>query len=1384
MQKILYLSLLIFLFLIGKIQAQIVSIPDINFKNKLIALGVDTNNDGNIQKTEITMLTSLNVSNCNISSLVGIDSFLNLSNLNCSQNQLTSLDVDNLMNLTILNCSNNQIASLDVSSSTNLITLNCANNQIANLNVMGLSNLEILDCSGNLYTSLSLNTCTSLTNLIVASPNMLSFSCSGIPLTNNFDILGCTNLQSITFDGSLRGSLDLSFLADLQTINASNNSYLGIIQADGCPNLQTINCPNNHLSNLYIPASFSIQSMNLAENNFSSLDVTSQSQLTSLNVSGCTNLQTLACNNIQLTSLNISACTYLETLNCEYNQLTSLNASSLPALKNLYCHHNQLNNLPINGSNSLIHLNAAYNQLISLSGMTNMLQYLDVSHNNLSSLNTASANYLKNLNCNSNALTSLVMSSGTYLKRLDCGNNMLSSITVNNSTFLNTLYCYNNQLTSLAVSGLSSLDTLACHNNQLTTLLATGQPQLKYLTCYNNQLTNLTLTNNAYMYLDCHNNQLSSLDLSNNGANGLDCSDNPLTLLLPGYVHDSLICKNTLITSLEARDLVSLNKVNVSGCTNLQTLNVANSAIDTLELSACNSLQELHCDSTSISTLDLAALSNLQIVTCSYMQYLAGFDVSGLANLQTLIYNNNYNTTVTSLDLSACSNLQTLSCFNGSLTTLNLTACNSLQSIHCENNLITSLNLTPLLNLVYVNCAYNQIPNLDVSNHTNLQELYCNNNPLLTALNIQGCSSLQTLNCANNVLLASLDASNLANLQTLDCGSFSTAGQLSSLDITACNNLIHLDCSNQQLFSLNLPAATNLEYLDCSGNLLTSLDVSSFTNLQTFYCAVNQIGTLNLDSNTALQDLRCGVNQLTVLDASNCPNLYLLSCVGNPLLALFVKNGKQEQLYFNNTPSLQYICVDPNELASVKQAAIANGNINTVINSYCSFSPVNNFNTLSGSAIFDMNTNGCTTTDPKYTFLKTAITNGVDTGYFYTNNLGNYLNYVGTGSYTLIPKPQNPTYFSTSPATVNFPATFNNSQVQDFCILPNGISPDVEVVLVPLMKARPGFSTNYSILFHNKGNTVASGTIVLDFMGANMTLTQLNTPPSSQTANQLVWTYSNLQPFESRTILLTMQMAPPPINNINNVLNFHVNISLTGDLDNSDNDYLAYEVLAGAFDPNDKTCLEGKVVHPNKIGDYLHYLVRFQNTGNLPAENVKVIDLIDKSRFDISTVQILATSHSAYIKMEDNALQFYFENIMLADSFSNEPESHGYALFKVKSKAGMPPSISVSNKASIYFDYNTPIVTNNTITTFSNTVNINSAIEEAFFQLYPNPTQNILTIETPKSASFVMFDIMGKEVMEVQIENGKQNINVSNLPKGMYWLKEKKSSAGVKFVKQ
>ena len=107
---------------------------DPDFAKKLQELGhiSDAENITPADMENIAAITSLHVTGTDdasgLTSLQGIEYFESLTYLNCSNNQLTSLDVSANTALTELYCFSNQLTSLDISRNTVLTELSCSDN--------------------------------------------------------------------------------------------------------------------------------------------------------------------------------------------------------------------------------------------------------------------------------------------------------------------------------------------------------------------------------------------------------------------------------------------------------------------------------------------------------------------------------------------------------------------------------------------------------------------------------------------------------------------------------------------------------------------------------------------------------------------------------------------------------------------------------------------------------------------------------------------------------------------------------------------------------------------------------------------------------------------------------------------------------------------------------------------------------------------------------------------------------------------------------------------------------------------------------------------------------------------------------------------------------
>src|SRR5690606_6984189 len=133
-----------------------------------------------------------------------------------------------------------------------------------------------------------------------------------------------------------------------------------------------------------------------------------------------------------------------------------------------------------------------------------------------------------------------------------------------------------------------------------------------------------------------------------------------------------------------------------------------------------------------------------------------------------------------------------------------------------------------------------------------------------------------------------------------------------------------------------------------------------------------------------------------------------------------------------------------------------------------------NYNTITGSVLFS-NSDSCNENDITY-LTKVVINDGTEEGASFTNQNGEYTFFTQDGTFTITPDIENPSFFNITPAfeTVIFADSDNYEEIVNFCITPNGVHNDLEVVIAPIDPARPGFKATYKIVYRNKGNQVMS----------------------------------------------------------------------------------------------------------------------------------------------------------------------------------------------------------------------------------------------------------------------------------------------------------------------
>jgi hypothetical protein len=135
-------------------------------------------------------------------------------------------------------------------------------------------------------------------------------------------------------------------------------------------------------------------------------------------------------------------------------------------------------------------------------------------------------------------------------------------------------------------------------------------------------------------------------------------------------------------------------------------------------------------------------------------------------------------------------------------------------------------------------------------------------------------------------------------------------------------------------------------------------------------------------------------------------------------------------------------------------------------------------------------------------------------------------------------------------------------------------------------------------------------------------------------------------------------------------------------------------------------------------------------------------------------------SHSFVTRISNTGkAEFIFENINLPfDDLNND----GYVTFKIKTKPTLVEGDTFSNSASIYFDYNAPIVTLPYTTTLQ-TLGTDDFGFETYFNLYPNPVTSLVTIdrkELIKVKTLEVYNMLGQLTLVITNAENSNTIDV------------------------
>jgi len=452
-------------------------------------------------------------------------------------------------------------------------------------------------------------------------------------------------------------------------------------------------------------------------------------------------------------------------------------------------------------------------------------------------------------------------------------------------------------------------------------------------------------------------------------------------------------------------------------------------------------------------------------------------------------------------------------------------------------------------------------------------------------------------------------------------------------------------------------------------------------------------------------------------------------------------------------------------------------------------------NLVTGKVFQDLNGNCIPDTNELGIANRPVIANGGDF-YTYTDANGNYALHVDTGTYSVT--EIQPLYYaiscpSTGAYTLNFPAQFDTSANNNFSDSILFYCSDLTVDIGTTNMS--SCMTEWVGINYCNNGTVPDTSVVINFT-LNDSIQFLSSPANitSLGNNNYQVLIGNVNPGQCGNIAFQVLIGCDTTGTIY-CMNATIAGAVTYDCDTVNNTSTDCHALIGAFDPNDLQVAaqnfnqEGFVMADDiDDNDELTYLIRFQNTGNDTAYNVKIKDLLPQE-LNPATIVPGAASHNYNWLVLNGELIFDFLMINLPDSFTNEPLSHGFVKFKIQQNAGNLPGTVITNQAGIYFDFNAPIITNQTFNTIPLATSISTQARDVMFM--PNPVKDqlqlVLPFETIGNTSIQIFDVVGKNIQTQSINNKVESIDCNDLSKGIYMARIMHNGAvytQFKFVKE
>lgn len=566
------------------VYSQYVYIPDVNFKEALLANSdINTVDDGGISFEEASAFTErIDVSDLGIQDLTGIEAFVNLTELYARDNDLKNVDVTHNVLLESLNLRNTGLTEIDISNNTQLTYIEFEVNHLTELDLSNNVLIEDVQLQGNPLTSLDLSN----------NPEIWRLRIHGTDISS-IDLSEVTDLKEILIGRTPMTTIDLSQNIKLTTFNTLPTCSLTTLDFS----------KNENLSTLYLQGS-----------QVTELSLVFNKKLSKVDITGNTILQTVDLQNGTNSLITTFNGTNNDALDCVYVDDTTFSRENWTDIADnaSFCHRCVVSILDSAFETALISNDAIdtdFNDQISCDEASAFEGTLDVSSLGISDLSGIEAFVnLTSLNVSQNNLISLDLMSNTKLTSLNARNNQIEELSISRLSDLDYLNLSNNSLDSIDLSTLTKLRVLFISNNNLTSIDVSNNTSLEYLNLALLDLTAIDVSMLSVLKsLQIQVNDISEVDLSANvNLETIDAGGNVLTeldLSTNSELNQVSVDAN-LIETLDLSNNLKLLVVEVRNNPNLVSLNLKNGHNEDITLFQANNAPNLTCvmvDDTSYS---------------------------------------------------------------------------------------------------------------------------------------------------------------------------------------------------------------------------------------------------------------------------------------------------------------------------------------------------------------------------------------------------------------------------------------------------------------------------------------------------------------------------------------------------------------------------------------------------------------------------------------------------------------------------------------------------------------------------------------------------------------------------------------------------------------